>query len=60
MERILGLLVCIIGWFVAVLSVKVSGVYVQLLVATVGFIIAAIGAMAIVNRYHLKHAIWKE
>ena len=60
MERVLGLLVCIVGWFVAVLSVKVSGAYVQLLVATLGFVIAGIGAMVIINRYHLKHAIWKE
>ena len=60
MERIIGLLVCVIGWLIAVLSVKVPGVYTQLLVATLGFIIAAVGAMAIVNRYHLKNAIWKE
>ncbi len=60
MERIIGLLVCIIGWLVAVSSVKVPGVYAQLLVAVLGFIIASIGAMAIVNRYHLKNAIWKE
>ncbi len=60
MERIIGLLVCVIGWLIAVLSVKVPGVYTQLLVAALGFIIAAIGAMAIVNRYHLKNAIWKE
>ncbi|MGA7869766.1 MAG: hypothetical protein WCA22_02605 [Candidatus Binatus sp.] len=58
--RILGLLVCVLGWFIAVLSVKVPGVYAQLLVAVVGFIIAALGSMAIVNRYHLQKANWKE
>jgi hypothetical protein len=57
--KIVGLLVCVLGWFIAVLSVKVPGVYVQLLVATAGLIVAAIGALAIVNRAHLKDAIWK-
>lgn len=57
--RIIGLLVCVLGWLIAVLSVKVAGVYVQLLVALAGFIIAGIGALGIVNGAHLKDAIWK-
>lgn len=57
--RVFGLLVCVLGWFIAVMSVKVPGVYAQLLVALAGFVIAAIGALAIVNRAHLKNAIWK-
>jgi multisubunit Na+/H+ antiporter MnhG subunit len=57
--KIVGLLVCVLGWFIAVLSVKVPGVYVQMLVALAGFIVAAIGALAIVNGAHLKNAIWK-
>jgi hypothetical protein len=57
--KVLGLLVCLLGWLTAVMSVKVPGVYAQLLVALAGFVIAAIGALAIVNRAHLKNAIWK-
>ena len=57
--RVFGLLVCLLGWFIAVMSVEVPGVYVQLLVALAGFVVAAIGALAIVNRAHLKNAIWK-
>ena len=57
--KILGLLVCVLGWFIAVLSVKVPGVYPQLLVAAAGFVVAAIGALGIVNGAHLKNAIWK-
>jgi hypothetical protein len=57
--KIVGLLVCLLGWFIAVLSVKVPGVYVQLLVAFGGFVVAVIGALAIVNGAHLKDAIWK-
>ncbi len=57
--KILGLLVCVLGWFIAVLSVKVPGVYAQVLVAAAGFVVAAIGALGIVNGAHLKNAIWK-
>ena len=57
--KILGLLVCVLGWFIAVLSVKVPGVYAQLLVAVAGFVIALIGSLAILNGAHLKDAIWK-
>lgn len=57
--KILGLLVCVLGWFIAVLSVKVPGVYAQLLVAATGLVVAAIGALGIVNGAHLKDAIWK-
>jgi hypothetical protein len=57
--KVLGLLVCLLGWLTAVMSVKVPGVYAQLLVALAGFMVAAIGALAIVNRAHLKNAIWK-
>lgn len=57
--KILGLLVCVLGWFIAVLSVKVPGVYAQLLVAAAGFVVAAVGALGIVNGAHLKNAIWK-
>jgi hypothetical protein len=57
--RVLGLLVCVLGWLIAVMSVKVPGVYAQLVIATAGFVVAAIGALAIVNRAHLKDAIWK-
>lgn len=57
--KIVGLLVCVLGWFIAVLSVKVPGVYAQLLVALAGFVVAVIGALGILNVAHLKDAIWK-
>ncbi len=57
--RILGLLICVFGWLIAVLSIEVPGAYAQLLVALTGLVVAAVGALAIVNRAHLKDAIWK-
>jgi hypothetical protein len=57
--RIIGLLVCVLGWLIAVMSVKVPGVYAQLFVALAGLLVAAIGVTAILNRAHLRNAIWK-
>ncbi|HTR61685.1 MAG TPA: hypothetical protein VMH37_08280 [Candidatus Binataceae bacterium] len=57
--KIIGLLVCVLGWFIAVLSVEVSGVGAQLLVALAGFLVACFGACKLVNGAHLKNAIWK-
>jgi len=57
--KLLGLLIAVLGWFIAVLSVEVSGAYAQMLVALSGFVVAAIGVLAVLNRAHLKTAIWK-
>jgi multisubunit Na+/H+ antiporter MnhG subunit len=57
--KVVGLLVCVLGWFIAVLSVEVSGVGAQLLVAVAGFLVACFGALKLVNGAHLKNAIWK-
>ena len=57
--KVVGLLVCLLGWLLAVMSVKVPGVYVQILVAAGGFVVAAIGALVLINGAHLKVAIWK-
>ena len=57
--KVIGLLVCLLGWLIAVSSVEVSGVYAQLVVALSGFIVAGVGALVIVNRAHLQDAIWK-
>jgi hypothetical protein len=57
--KVIGLIVCVLGWFIAVLSVEVPGVGAQLLVATAGLIVALFGALKLVNGAHLKNAIWK-
>jgi multisubunit Na+/H+ antiporter MnhG subunit len=59
MMKGLGLLVCLLGWLIAVLSVKAPGVYAQLVVAALGVVVAASGALGILNRAHLRNAIWK-
>ena len=57
--RVVGLIVAVLGWFIAVLSTQVPGVGTQLAVALLGFIIAGVGVVGILNQAHLKNAIWK-
>ncbi len=57
--KIAGLIVIVLGWLIAVSSTQVSGVGLQLFVAVLGLIVAAIGIIGILNRAHLEHAIWK-
>jgi hypothetical protein len=57
--RVVGLIVAVLGWFIAVLSTQVPGVGAQLAVAVLGFIIAGVGVVGILNQAHLKTAIWK-
>jgi uncharacterized membrane protein YjjB (DUF3815 family) len=49
----------VFGWLIAVLSVKVPSVGVQIAVAMAGFVIALIGVIGVLNGAHLKSAIWK-
>ncbi len=57
--KILGLVIAVFGWFLAVVSVKVPSAPAQIAVALAGFIIALIGVVGVLNGAHLKNAIWK-
>jgi multisubunit Na+/H+ antiporter MnhG subunit len=57
--KILGLIMAVLGWFIAVLSVKVPGATGEILVALFGFLFALVGVIGVLNGAHLKNAIWK-
>jgi hypothetical protein len=57
--RVLGLLMAVLGWLVAVSSVEVSGVGLQAFVALLGLLVALGGVVGVLNAAHLKNAIWK-
>jgi hypothetical protein len=57
--RILGLLMAVLGWLIAVSSVEVSGVGLQTFVALLGLLVALGGVVGVLNPAHLKNAIWK-
>ncbi len=53
-------MIAVLGWFIAVMAVKAHGAPEQIGVAAVGFIVALIGVLGVLNGAHLKSAIWKE
>ena len=59
MQKIFGLLVCLLGWLIAVMSVQIASTSGELIVALLGFLVAVVGALGIVNGAHLKNAFWK-
>jgi hypothetical protein len=57
--KILGLIVAVLGWLIAISSTQLSGAPVQTVVALAGFVVSLIGVLGILNAAHLKNAIWK-
>lgn len=58
--KVVGIIVILLGWLIAVSSVTLGSVGVQLVVATLGFIVSFVGIAAILNRAHNANAIWKQ
>jgi 1,4-dihydroxy-2-naphthoate octaprenyltransferase len=58
--RILGILVILLGWLIAVSSVEVSSTGLQIIVTLLGLGVISVGIMGILNQAHLKNAIWKQ
>ena len=56
--KIVGLLVVVLGWLIAVSSTQVSGAAPQLILALIGLLTSAGGVIGILNQAHLNEAIW--
>ncbi len=57
--KVLGLLLAVLGWLIAVSSVELSNVGLQAFVALLGLLVALGGVLGVLNGAHLKNAIWK-
>lgn len=57
--KILGLIIAVLGWLIAISSTQASPPGLQLSLALLGFLAAAVGVVAVLNRAHLKDTIWK-
>ncbi len=57
--KIVGLIVIVLGWLIAVGSTQVSNTGLQLFVAVLGLVVSSVGVIGVLNRAHLEHAIWK-
>jgi hypothetical protein len=55
-----GILVVLLGFVIAVLSVTLHSVGGQLVVVLLGLAVSLFGIMGILNKHYLKNAIWKK
>jgi hypothetical protein len=55
-----GILVVLLGFVIAVLSVTLHSVGGQLVVVLLGLAVSLFGIMGILNKHYLKTAIWKK
>ncbi len=58
--KLVGVIVILLGWLIAVSSVMLGSVGVQLIVAPAGFLVSFVGITAILNPAHNANAIWKQ
>jgi len=58
--KMVGIIVILLGWIIAVSSVTLGSTPVQLVVAVVGFGVSLLGIIAILNPAHNANAIWKQ
>ncbi|MBF6569456.1 MAG: hypothetical protein IVW54_11355 [Candidatus Binataceae bacterium] len=57
--KLLGLVIAVLGWLLAIMSVKLASPPAQIICALAGFTVALIGVLGVLNAAHLKDAIWK-
>ena len=57
---LVGLLVTLLGFVIAVLSVTLHSVGGQLVVVLLGLAVSLFGIMGVLNKHYLKTAIWKK
>jgi hypothetical protein len=57
--KLLGIVIALLGWLIAIMSVEISSAVAQTLCALTGFVVALVGVLGVLNGAHLKEAIWK-
>ena len=57
--KIAGVLVILAGWLIAVLGLNVSSLGGKYALAILGIAMSLFGILGILNKAHLKDAIWK-
>ena len=58
--KILGILLVLVGWLVPVAALTVTqSMTARLILALLGISVSLVGILWVLNKAHLKHAIWK-
>lgn len=58
--KLVGFLLALFGWLIPVVTVALTpSTAVRMFVSLLGIAIILVGVLAVLNKAHLKHAIWK-
>jgi hypothetical protein len=57
---LVGLVVTLLGFVIAIFSLALHSVGMQLVVVLLGLAVSLFGIMGILNKHYLKTAIWKK
>jgi hypothetical protein len=58
--KLVGILVVLAGWLVAVVGLGITeSTGLRLLLAILGFAICLLGILGVLNKAHMKNAVWK-
>jgi uncharacterized membrane protein YjjB (DUF3815 family) len=58
--KLAGIVVILLGWVIAIMSLTLENTSVQLAVVLAGFIVSLVGIIGVLNRAYLAEAIWKQ
>ncbi len=58
--KLAGIIVILLGWIIAIMSLTLTNTGAQLAVVLVGFIVSLVGIIGVLNRAHLAEAVWKQ
>ncbi len=58
--KLVGVIVILLGWVIAVSSVSIGSAGAQIFVALLGFLVCVVGIVGVLNRAYIATAIWKQ
>ena len=58
--KLVGILLALAGWLIPVVALTITqSLAARFVLAVLGIIISLVGILAVLNKAHLEHAIWK-
>ena len=58
--KLIGLVMAVLGWLVPVLTLVITqSIVARMLLCLIGLAISLVGILVVMNKAHLKEAIWK-
>jgi hypothetical protein len=58
--KVVGILLALIGWLIPLMALPLTqSLTARYIFALVGIAVSLVGILGVLNRAHIKHAIWK-